>query len=287
MRKERFILSFLIIVILTVGVSVLSLIFTRFINFAKAQKIQTSIQTITTTSNVKVAKVESLIVYNPPNPEDAPTDIRDAVMLGYNIMMESQKYAGKYVGDKLRCSSCHFNGGITQGGKNGGISLVGVATKYPKYTQREKADLNLPMRINDCFERSMNGKPLPLDSKEMLALLTYYQWISKGLPIYEDILWLGLKHLQSDHKQDPQKGKLIFTQNCAMCHGNDGQGTQISPPLWGKDSFNDGAGMSKLEKLAAFVYLNMPLGSPNLTIDEALDVASFVISEPRSHFVGK
>ena len=43
------------------------------------------------------------------------------------------------------------------------------------------------------LKRSMNGRSLPSDSKEMNAIITYYQWISKGLTIYVDIPWLGLK----------------------------------------------------------------------------------------------
>jgi len=69
-----------------------------------------------------------------------------------------------------------------------------------------------------------------------------------------------------------------------MCHGADGQGTLAAPPLWGNDSFNDGAGMAKLDNFSAFTHLNMPLGNPDLSIEEALDVALFVTTEPRPHF---
>ena len=87
----------------------------------------------------------------------------------------------------------------------------------------------------------MNGRSLPSDSKEMNAIITYYQWISKGLTIYADIPWLGLKYIESTHQPIPAKGKQVYGQKCAACHGSDGRGTQIGPPLWGKDSFNDGA----------------------------------------------
>ena len=227
------------------------------------------------------------IKYNPPLPKDAPANMKKEVMLGYNIMNETQKYAGKYVGNKLTCSNCHFNGGISEGGKNGGLSLVGVATEYPKYRSRAKTVVNLLFRTNSCFVRSMNGKPLPLDSKEMVALVTYFQWISKGLPIYQKIPWLGLKHIKSDHKPDAFKGKQIFATTCIACHGAEGQGTTAAPPLWGKNSFNDGAGMDKLANLAAFAHNNMPYHVSNLTEDQALDVAAFVTSQPRPHFTLK
>ena len=111
-------------------------------------------------------------------------------------MVNTRKYVAAYVGNKLRCVSCHFKGGITEGGKRGGLSLVGVGATYPKYRAREEYAADLVSRTNSCFERSMNGKPLPADSKEMAAILTYYQWISRGLPIYGDIPWLGLRPLK-------------------------------------------------------------------------------------------
>jgi thiosulfate dehydrogenase len=213
--------------------------------------------------------------------------IRDAVLLGYNLMMETRKYAPKFVGNKLSCTNCHFHGGISQGGKNGGISLVGVAATYPKFRKRQDAAVDLVTRINDCFQRSMKGKPLPPDGKEMTAIITYYHWISKGLPIYADIPWLGLRRIESAHLPDPAKGKRVFVEKCAPCHGTVGQGTGIAPPLWGNDSFNDGAGMHKPQTLAAFAEENMPKGNPDLTVADALDVAAFVAKQPRPHFVVK
>ncbi len=225
--------------------------------------------------------------YNPPSPNEAPKDIRAAVMLGYNIMNNPQKYVPQYVGDSVTCSNCHFNGGISAGGKNGGLSLVGVAAKYPAYRSRSGQVDDIVMRTNACFLRSMNGKALPPDSKEMVAIVTYFHWISKGLPVYGKFPWLGLKHLESRHKPDAVAGKEVFMQTCAACHGMGGQGTTVAPPLWGKYSFNDGAGMSHLANFAAFAYYNMPYKVANLTPVQALDVAAYVTQQPRPHFTKK
>lgn len=229
----------------------------------------------------------SAVTYAPPSPQDAPADIKDAVMLGYNLLTETGKYAPKYVGNKLSCKNCHFKAGITEGGKNGGLSLVGVGVTYPKYRKRQDYAVDLVTRTNDCFKRSMNGQPLPPESKEMTAIVTFYQWISKGLPVYADIPWLGLKHLNSTHKPDKAKGKQLFGTKCAVCHGKNGEGTSAAPPLWGDGSFNDGAGMHKAPNLAAFAHLNMPFGNPDLSIADALDVAEYVAAQPRPHFNGK
>jgi len=132
-------------------------------------------------------------------------------MLGYNIMTDTRKYADGYVGNRLDCDDCHFKGGITEGGKNGGLSLVGVAATYPKFRKRQNYAVDLVARTNDCFERSMNGKPLPPDSKEMTAIVTYYQWISKGLPIYADIPWLGIKLIK---KSIPLNQEMEIRSSC-------------------------------------------------------------------------
>src|SRR5258707_11544297 len=59
------------------------------------------------------------------------------------------------------------------------------------------------------------------------------------------------------------------------------------PPLWGNDSFNDGAGMARLITAANFIHFNMPHGTdylnPQLTPEDAWDVAAYMVSQPRPH----
>ena len=273
-----------ILVSVTVA-ALLSLVFSQFITLTAARTIQTSLPAVPPGAAEGMASAG--LLYSPPKPEEAPASVREAVLLGARIMADPQKHAGKYVGNALKCSNCHFNGGISQGGKNGGLSLVGVAATYPKYRSRQHAAVDLVTRINDCFERSMNGRPLPPDSSEMTAILTYYQWIAKGLPIYGDFPWLGLKGVPGGSPKDRVKGGTIFASTCAPCHGTTGHGTAMAPALWGKESYNDGAGMAKAETLAAFALLNMPRGNPTLSTGEAVDVAAYVDSQPRPHFAKK
>ena len=230
--------------------------------------------------------------YNPPRPEDAPAQIRDAVMLGYNIITETKKYAKPFVGNALNCHNCHFEGGITQGGKNGGISYVGVAAKYPKYRERQDYSVDLMTRINNCFARSLNGKPLPGDSREMTAMLTYFSWISKDIPIYAEIPWLGLPDLEKEQAGGKKDGGEVYAAICARCHGENGGGgkggghDENGPPLWGDDSFTTGAGMVRQSTLATFAYYNMPRHDPTLSKEQAWSVADYVTSRPRPAFDG-
>ncbi|HUV69517.1 MAG TPA: c-type cytochrome [Terracidiphilus sp.] len=234
-----------------------------------------------TAPRTKADLLEGAVVFNPPLPEDAPPEIRDAVLYGRDLLTDTQRNAKAYVGNKLNCTNCHFDGGRSRDS----ISLVGVAATYPKYRSRTKYATDLVSRTNECFERSMNGRPLPPNSREMQAINAYYQWISKGLPIYAEVPWLGLKELASKHKPDPGHGSHVYTAKCASCHGADGAGTLIAQAVWGPGSYNDGAGMAKVEMLASFTYHNMPKQAHDLTVDDALDVAAFVDTRPRPHFV--
>lgn len=223
------------------------------------------------------------------DPEEAPPAIRMSVMRGYHIVMDTQKYAKEYAGDRLNCTNCHFEGGDTLGGKNNGISLVGVTTQYPSYSARFDKTMTLADRINNCFERSMNGKALPDDSQEMKDIIAYLSWISKEVSHFKAIPWLGLPPIKSSHVPDRKEGEAIYQTYCAMCHQADGSG-QIEgsiedyPPVWGYASFNDGAGMSMLPMLAPFIYWNMPLGNPALTEEQALDVATYILYQTRPDY---
>ena len=228
----------------------------------------------------RAGTLQGAVAFDPPRPEDAPADLREAVLYGHALFTDTQKHAAGHVGNRLNCTNCHFEGGRSRDG----ISLVGVAAIYPRYRERTRYATDLVSRTNECFQRSMNGSPLPPESKEMQALIAYYQWISRGLPIYGEIPWLGMKRLASRHAPDHATGKIVYSDKCAFCHGVDGSGSPAGPPVWGDGSFNDGAGMWRLQTFAAFARWNMPRTAPDLSDDQALDVAAFVAAQPRPHF---
>ncbi|NGX57419.1 MAG: Thiosulfate dehydrogenase [Chlamydiae bacterium] len=226
------------------------------------------------------------------DPEMAPPEIRDEVMKGYRILIDTQKQAKEYAGDRLNCRNCHFQAGNTLGGKNGSISLVGVTYVYPRYSQRAGRDVSLVERINACFERSLNGKPLPVDGPKMKAILAYLNWISAPVKDRKEFPWLGLPKMTHDYKPNPDNGKKLYALHCAACHLDNGQGTKLPmeeqvldiPPLWGDDSFNDGSGMSHIDKMAPFIWLNMPFMTPVLNEKESMDVGQYIINQPRPKF---
>lgn len=218
------------------------------------------------------------------DPECAPEDMLNKIMFGYHMMLDTKKNAPEYARNGLDCNCCHFNGGNTLGGKNRGISLVGVVAMYPKFSKRDKKNISLVDRINNCFQRSLDGKAPPKDSLQMEALVAYLTWISHEVMDAPMLPWLGLEDVPTKHVANAVNGEKVYNEHCSICHAPDGTGTVGVPPLWGPESFNDGAGMNMLPMLSSFVWQNMPYGQPVLSPEEALDVAAYVITRPRPHF---
>lgn len=198
----------------------------------------------------------------------------------------------RYAGNNLACTSCHQAGGA----KPFAIPWVGVTATFPQYRGREDQISTVEERINGCMERSMNGKPLPLDAPEMKAFTTYIAFLSKGVPVGAQIE--GASVLQSavpNRRADAEAGSFVYVAKCAVCHGTDGMGKRTGqrgdalgytfPPLWGPDSFNSGAGMNRLLTTTRFIRQNMPLGASHtatvLNDDEAYDVTAYILSKPR------
>ena len=167
------------------------------------------------------------------------------------------------------------------------MPLVGVYSRFPQYRARSgRIDL-LEDRINDCFERSMNGKPISNNSSEMRDMVTYMAFLSRGFPPGSEMKGQGVPKLDPV-PGDTARGHQVFLENCARCHNPDGGGNSAVPPLWGKESYNIGAGMARIRTAAAFIHQVMPLDKPGtLTPQQAFDVATYINTRPRPDFKGK
>ena len=219
------------------------------------------------------------------------------VKYGYALMVDTPNQIGpavadpamRYAGNNLACQSCHLQAGT----QPYAMPLVGVWGQFPQYRGREGQVVLLEARVNGCMERSLNGRALPASSREMKAYLAYIKWLSTGIP---DGARLGgggvLAVKEPGRAADVVHGRQVFEQTCAACHGANGLGQRAAtgpgyqfPPLWGPDSYNNGAGMARLLTAAAFVKNNMPAGttfaSPVLGDDDAYDVAGFINSAER------
>ena len=86
---------------------------------------------------------------------------------GMRLNAETRTLLPGHVGDDLSCTSCHLNAGTVADGS----PYVGVSAFFPSYAPRAGRVITLEDRINGCFLRSMNGKPLPVDGADMKAMV--------------------------------------------------------------------------------------------------------------------
>ena len=189
----------------------------------------------------------------------------------------------------MNCQNCHLEAGSKVWGNNYGA----VASTYPKFRERSGTKESIIKRINDCMERSLNGKSLDSTSREMQAMVAYIKFLGQFVP--KDSIPNGsgiwkLKYM--DRAASPENGKLAYEEKCASCHGLNGEGVKNAdgivytyPPLWGSHSYNNGAGLYRLSRFAGYIKTNMPFGvtydKPQLSDEEAWDIAAYVNSRPR------
>ena len=225
---------------------------------------------------------------------------KDTVLRGRALFTDTPAWLGpevrdramRYAGNNLSCQSCHLQGGT----QRFGMPLIGIYAVFPVYIARENDVRTIEDRIEGCMERSMNGRPLPVGGPEMKALVAYLQFLSTGVPIGTSLEGRGSPALPMlDRAASPAHGAEVFAQKCIVCHQPSGQGLRkgprgdargyVFPPLWGPDSFNDGAGMHRLIASANFIRANMPFGTkydaPVLSVDDAWDVAAYINNQPR------
>ncbi|HSQ02389.1 MAG TPA: sulfur oxidation c-type cytochrome SoxA [Burkholderiales bacterium] len=106
------------------------------------------------------------------------------------------------------CAGCH---------DDAGVSMKGVAARYPALDRTSGVLVNLQGRVNLCRTRHQNAEALPLESEALLALTGYVAYQSRGLPV----------HVSIDGRNRPyfERGRETFYRrlgqmnlSCAQCH---------------------------------------------------------------------
>jgi thiosulfate dehydrogenase len=194
--------------------------------------------------------------------------------IGPNVSDQSQRFAG----DNLACGNCHLQAGT----KKFGLALFGLYGDFPQYSSRIGNEIGIEDRINACMTRSMNGRSMPNDAPAMQAIVAYIKFLSTGVPAGKQLPGLGTgKMPELNRAADPERGRPIYARVCAPCHNTNGSGIRNSipssdlgymvPPLWGNDTFNDGAGLARLINFATYIHFNMPHGvdyfDPRLSVE--------------------
>ncbi len=230
-----------------------------------------------------------------PGTTEIPADAHgELVLYGRELIANTSLYLGpkgtlNAMSNGMNCQNCHLDAGTKPFGNN----YSAVASTYPKFRARSGTQETIEKRVNDCFERSLNGQPLPENSREMQAIVAYIGWLGKDVPKGKSPDGAGLVEVTFlETAADPVKGQTFYNQKCVVCHGKNGEGVTNSdgvawtyPPLWGANSYNTGAGLFRLSRFAGYVKANMPLGAtydkPQLSDEEAWHIAAYVNSQPR------
>jgi thiosulfate dehydrogenase len=219
----------------------------------------------------------------------------DLIRYGRDLIVNTPRHIGKsainpalrFAGNDLACQNCHLNAGL----QPFAAPFVSTFATFPMLVDDQV--LTLIDRINGCMRRSMNGKDLPSESREMEAIIAYFKFVGKGTPEGVRVAGMGLKSIEPPTQPpDSRRGQEVYTKLCANCHKEDRQGElrpspgigYSIPPLWGDASFNAGAGMAKTAYAASYIHDNMPFGityqTPLLSVQQAWDVAAYIISKP-------
>lgn len=222
---------------------------------------------------------------------------RKLVIYGEDLIAHTANYLGPQgtiaqISNGMNCQNCHLDAGNRPWGNNYGA----VYATYPKYRERSGEVEGIYKRVNDCFNRSLNGKSLDTSSIEMKAIYAYLKWLGQNVTKGKKPSGSGLEKLPyMARAASKENGQMVYTANCQTCHGSAGEGilsvnknSYLYPPLWGEHSYNDGAGLYRLSNFAGYVKNNMPYGqathkNPVLSTEEAWDVAAYVNSQSRPH----
>ncbi len=208
----------------------------------------------------------------------------EAIRRGLAIITNTRQAAPAFAGNDLRCANCHLDAGRTAGA----APLWAAFGNFPVWRDKNRQINSFEKRVQDCFIYSINGKPPPLGGEVLLAVAAYAGWLAQGQRIGVSPPGRGFPAIPAAPlPPDDARGARAFAEKCASCHGNTGQGlkdgdTVINPPLWGPGSYNWGAGMAQVDKAAAFIRANMPLGDGgSLSVQQAWDIAWYIDGQNR------
>ena len=236
--------------------------------------------------------------FNPPRYADMLGSPNAAQLIdGMRLMRDTKRLLPENVGDGLNCDSCHINGGTVALAS----PYVGIAAQFPSYNPRAGRVIDFKDRVNGCMVRSMSGKPLDKNSREMNAMVAYMTWMTDGYQMKQKIPGRGVGKISHAIVPNVANGKVVYDNSCAVCHGANGEGIKradgsyLFPPLWGNDSYNIGAGIAKTYTAAGFAKNAMPLshtfafplGQTGLTDQQAVDVGEYFSHMPRPDFPAK
>lgn len=132
----------------------------------------------------------------------------DTANPGMLWVLDGEALWNEKMGVGRACADCH---GAAQS------SMKGVAARYPTFAPEQGRPIDLEGRINLCRQTKQNTTPFPRESRELLALVAYVGFQSRGLliaPAPDPRLEPFRARGEALYRQ--RQGQLNFS--CAQCH---------------------------------------------------------------------
>jgi L-cysteine S-thiosulfotransferase len=146
----------------------------------------------------------------------------DAVNPGMLWVLEGKTLWSRTDGEANKsCADCHTDATT---------SMKGVAARYPAFDKRFGRPIDLEQRINLCRTEQQKATPLPVESREILALAAFIGQQSRGMAIA----------VADDEQTRPfvEAGRTIFERrqgqlnlSCAQCHDDNWRGKLAGAPI--------------------------------------------------------
>jgi L-cysteine S-thiosulfotransferase len=146
----------------------------------------------------------------------------DAANPGMLWVLDGEQLWNETVGAaKQSCAGCHGSAAI---------SMKGVAARYPAFSPEHGGPIDLQGRVNLCREGHQKATPLPLESRDLLALTAYVARQSRAMPITPP----------KDMRLEPYRhaGEALFRQrqgqlnlSCAECHDDNSERKLAGAPI--------------------------------------------------------
>jgi sulfur-oxidizing protein SoxA len=142
-------------------------------------------------------------------PETRAMQADDTLNPGMLWVLEGEALWRRPAGAAARsCADCHGDAGV---------SMRGVAARYPAFDVAQAAPIDLAGRIQACRHRHQQAPPLAAESQELLALQTFVAHQSRGMKVT----------IGEDPRLEPfiASGRALFERrqgqldlSCADCH---------------------------------------------------------------------
>src|SRR5437868_6601211 len=148
------------------------------------------------------------------------TDPEEAKLIKYgrSLIVNTAYYFGPkgviaHKSNGLNCQNCHLNAGTRLDGNNFSLTAVG----YPRFKERSGSVETIAKKVEDCFERSLNGSRIDSNGHEMKAFVAYLKWIGKNVKKGTKPAGSGIEELAFlDRLADTAMGRVVYVSKCQV-----------------------------------------------------------------------